>query len=65
LVHLAPKAFMDEKQFTFKPGDRISANGRWADLNGQRCLIATQITDSQGHSLILRDGEGVAAWNGR
>ena len=65
MAHLAPKWYLDQQGVKFKTGDAVTINGRWADIEGSRYLIATSITGADGKSLMLRQGDGVVKWTWR
>ncbi|MBL8745023.1 MAG: PRC-barrel domain-containing protein [Phycisphaerae bacterium] len=65
VVHLAPKWYLDEQRIVLRKGDNVTINGRHAECNGKRCLIAAQVTPSDGSAVILRRKGGDTTWTWR
>jgi sporulation protein YlmC with PRC-barrel domain len=64
-VHLAPKWFLEEQRITLRSGDQVTIEGRWAEIDGTRCLIASQVSGADGASVTLRRKDGDPAWTWR
>jgi len=56
-VHLAPVRIMAGQKLSFAPGDQIEVVGSRIKLNGQRGVIAREISRG-GETFIFRDREG-------
>ena len=65
VAHLAPKWYLEQQGVKFKTGDAVTINGRWADIEGSRYLIATSVSAADGKALVLRQGDGVVSWTWR
>jgi sporulation protein YlmC with PRC-barrel domain len=61
-VHCAPKSYMTENHMNFKPGDRVTVEGRWVDVGGEPYLIATRISPANGQPIVLRRADGTTVW---
>ena len=63
-VHLGPAAWLAEKKFEFTKGDQLTIVGLVLTINGEKALIAREITKG-GTVMTLRDANGIPAWSGR
>lgn len=61
-VQLAPRTYMDGEHVALMNGDRVTVRGRLVERDGQRYLIATDITPSSGHAVTLRNSDGSRTW---
>ena len=63
LVHVAPAAFLQEIDTTFKKGDEVVVIGSPAPNSTEEEILAREITDGQ-NTVTLRDDKGVPIWAG-
>lgn len=65
IVHLAPQWFLDEQRVSLRKGDPVTLTGRWAEIDGKHCLIATNIQRADGTLVVLRRKDGDPSWTWR
>jgi hypothetical protein len=63
-VALGPSNWLAEKKYEFAKGDLLDIVGSEVTMNGQKTLVAREITKG-GTTMTLRDANGVPAWSGR
>lgn len=63
-VHVGPANWLAANKLEFAKGDRIEIVGSSIELDGQKALIAREITKGD-HKTTLRDANGVPVWSGR
>jgi sporulation protein YlmC with PRC-barrel domain len=61
-VHLAPRSYLDQNGISPKIGQKVSLRGRDAEIDGKRCIIATEYTTPAGATVALRLGDGTSTW---
>ncbi len=63
LVHICPKAYMDENSLGIKPGDRLKIRGAWAEIGGDDVFIASKIKRGDYFELKMRlSKDGTPFW---
>jgi sporulation protein YlmC with PRC-barrel domain len=66
VIHLAPAWYLQDQGVTLKTGDRVSFKGRWAEIDGKRYLLASQIVPATGgKTYIIRRDDGTRQWEWR
>lgn len=63
-VHLGPAAWLSEKKYDFAKGDALEVVGSSLTINGEKALIAREITKGDV-TITLRNADGIPAWSGR
>jgi DNA/RNA endonuclease YhcR with UshA esterase domain len=63
-VALGPTNWLAEKKYVFAKGDEIEVIGSSTSMNGQKTIVAREVTKG-GSKMTLRDANGVPAWSGR
>jgi hypothetical protein len=63
-VHLGPANWLSEKKFEFAKGDQLTIVGSAVTFNGEKALIAREITKGE-QKITLRNANGVPLWAGR
>lgn len=63
-VHVGPTNWLSEKKFAFAKGDQIEVVGSSITFNGEKAVIAREITKGDA-KITLRDANGIPAWSGR
>jgi len=63
-VHLGPAAWLSEKKYEFAAGDSLEIVGSALTINGEKAVIAREITKGDA-KFTLRDANGLPAWAGR
>jgi hypothetical protein len=61
-VLVAPLNWLDAKQASFRPGERVEVVGAPWDRGTGEAIIAREIR-STGQTLVVRDSEGRPLWN--
>lgn len=62
-VHLAPSWYLEDRDFTFAPEDKIIITGSRISLDGEPEIIARQIKKGD-RIFTLRDEDGYPLWRG-
>jgi hypothetical protein len=62
-VALGPTNWLAEKKYVFATGDVIEVIGSSISMNGQKTLVAREVTKG-GVKMTLRDADGIPAWSG-
>jgi hypothetical protein len=63
-VHLGPASWLADKKYEFAKDDQLEILGSSITVNGQKALIAREITKGD-QKITLRDANGIPAWSGR
>lgn len=61
-VHVAPAAYIGEKNFWFFADDDIEMIGVKMFVDGNKSFVVRSITKSDGKTLVLRNAEGKPLW---
>lgn len=62
IVHIAPRAYLDQNGVSLKPGDAVTIRGRLVRDGDKIYLIANEITPASGKSLSVRNSDGSTPW---
>jgi hypothetical protein len=62
-VHLGPSAWLADQKFDIATGDTLTIVGSTVTVNGEKALIAREITKGD-RKITLRDADGFPAWAG-
>jgi hypothetical protein len=63
-VHVGPGWWLTEQKIEFAKGDQLEVVGSSVTFNGEKALIAREITKGD-RKIILRDANGIPVWSGR
>jgi hypothetical protein len=63
-VHLGPVWFMEQSEFSLKPGEEVTLTGSQTEMGGKPVIMAREV-EAGGVRLMLRDENGVPAWFGQ
>jgi len=63
-VHLGPAWYVNQQQFSLKPGDTVEVTGSMVERAGGSFLVAKEVK-AGGKTLKLRDDQGLPVWRGQ
>ncbi len=63
-VHIGPTAWLTDNHVEFAKRDRLEIIGSSVTIDGQKALIAREITKGD-RKITLRDANGIPVWSGR
>lgn len=63
LVHLCPVWFAKPSEVGFKPGDKVTIKGCWAEINGKDVFMASKVKKGETYEFKVRlTADGTPFW---